>query len=1066
MSSVGQAVGGVVGAVAGFFIGGPSGALYGAQIGMGVGGLLDPPKGPHMEGPRLSDLSVQTSTYGAVIPRVYGTVALYGNVFWLENNALKEVARTESQGGKGGPTSTTTTYSYFATFAVGLCEGPIVGVRRIWVGSKLIYDAGGSDYATIAASNAVSGLFTLHQGSDTQLPDDRMQATLGVANTPAYRGLAYLVLKDYPLADHGNSLAGAPIKVEVVVAGSSSISVTTVTVASQDPDYFIASNGQIVVSLGYNAAAGIGHLSNDGGASFVNIQMPAFSWNRIIWGKDKFIATGNSGGVTKTAYSFDGVAWFMGADLPFPSRSAIVWTGSIFVATGMSVTSTFTSFDGISWLTYSSAIALYQWLGLAWSGTTVCTVAFNGTVCSTSNDGALWATISMPPSVPGWQDVAYGNGIFMALGQTGQIATSIDDGVTWNLQTNSSTGGSNSSLAFGDGIWVVANGVRSKYSRDDGNTWTALSTVMGVVRYNGAWFNFAYTSRVGNVKFDLLASGTTSLSSIVQAELLASNLLDVGDINTSALTQTVRGYRVASVAAIRSALEPLQGAWPFDAVQSGYQIVFRLRGGSSVATIPAIDLDARGAGEKSGVSITNTREMDSVLPARVSIKYLDASREYDTGEQYAERLNTDAVNIRSIDMAIVMIGGESAATAEMLLYLYWLERYDLTFRLPPTYNQLEPADVITINATEAVYSLRLTAITYTQDGRLECTAKYNSAAIYAPAALGEEGQSTGGTLTLAGATRYELLDIPLLLDATDLPGFPVAMTGYLAGWPGGVLYRTDDEGQTWTDLQGFSAPGAVIGYASNSVGAGRTDLIDKASALAVVLTSGTLSSVTELAMLGGANHFAYGIDGRWEIIAAQNCTLQGDGSYVLTDLLRGRQGSEWACGLHVAGDKIVLLDSTRLAFVGSSLNSIGLLRTYRGITSGKALDSAADNDFAYTGVNLECLSPCYLNGNRHPTSNDWSLDWLRRTRVGGAWRDYVDATLGETTQSYEIDIFSSAAYTTVKRTLTGLSTPTAAYTSAQQVTDFGSNQATIYVKVYQLSANVGRGYPLTTSITR
>ena len=35
-----------------------------------------------------------------------------------------------------------------------------------------------------------------------------------------------------------------------------------------------------------------------------------------------------------------------------------------------------------------------------------------------------------------------------------------------------------------------------------------------------------------------------------------------------------------------------------------------------------------------------------------------------------------------------------------------------------------------------------------------------------------------------------------------------------------------------------------------------------------------------------------------------------------------------------------------------------------------------------------------------------------------------------------------------------------------QVTDFGSNQATLYVKVYQLSANVGRGYPLTTSITR
>ena len=34
-----------------------------------LGGLIDPPKGPDIKGPRLDDLSVQTSTYGAIIPR-------------------------------------------------------------------------------------------------------------------------------------------------------------------------------------------------------------------------------------------------------------------------------------------------------------------------------------------------------------------------------------------------------------------------------------------------------------------------------------------------------------------------------------------------------------------------------------------------------------------------------------------------------------------------------------------------------------------------------------------------------------------------------------------------------------------------------------------------------------------------------------------------------------------------------------------------------------------------------------------------------------------------------------
>ena len=48
MSSAGQAVGGVVGAVAGFLASGfnPMGAVYGAQISVGAGALIQPPQAP------------------------------------------------------------------------------------------------------------------------------------------------------------------------------------------------------------------------------------------------------------------------------------------------------------------------------------------------------------------------------------------------------------------------------------------------------------------------------------------------------------------------------------------------------------------------------------------------------------------------------------------------------------------------------------------------------------------------------------------------------------------------------------------------------------------------------------------------------------------------------------------------------------------------------------------------------------------------------------------------------------------------------------------------------------
>jgi hypothetical protein len=100
----------------------------------------------------------------------------------------------------------------------------------------LIYDAGStSTDGLIASQLAVDTLLngisekgseqeaqtgrvsvSAYLGTDDQLPDPRMQATLGVANTPAYRGLAYIVFNDFELTDFGNSLMGAQFKVEVM----------------------------------------------------------------------------------------------------------------------------------------------------------------------------------------------------------------------------------------------------------------------------------------------------------------------------------------------------------------------------------------------------------------------------------------------------------------------------------------------------------------------------------------------------------------------------------------------------------------------------------------------------------------------------------------------------------------------------------------------------------------------------------------------------------------------------------------------------------------------------------
>lgn len=394
-----------------------------------------------------------------------------------------------------------------------------------------------------------------------------------------------------------------------------------------------------------------------------------------------------------------------------------------------------------------------------------------------------------------------------------------------------------------------------------------------------------------------------------------------------------------------------------------------------------------------------------------------------------------AEHIQSVEIAAVMTADEASQAVTALHHLYWMERYDVSFVLPPAYAQIEPGDVITITASYATFDLRLTSTNTLPDGRIECRAKYNNAALYVQTAAGEEGQSVGATLKLAGNSVYQLLDIPLLRDDDNTAGFPAAMTGYMTGWPGGTLYRSDDNGATWADLRSFS-PGQIMGYATNTLAAHGGTVLDKTGALSVWLHSGALSSVTELQMFNGQNWFAYGIDGRWEIIAAQNAVLQANGSYILTGFLRGQRGTEWATGLHAANDRLVKLSTATLAFISVNSSTIGSPRTYRGITSGKTLDSDASQIFIYKGVNLEPLSPVHLTGNRHPTTNDWTITWIRRSRYD-QWRDLVEIPLGETAESYDVEIYGDGTYSAVKRTIQ-TANQNATYTDAQRVADFGS----------------------------
>lgn len=209
---MGQLITTVVGGALGFLVGGPLGAQIGATLGGMIGASLF---GPTIKGPRLNDLKVSASTYGAAIPEIYGTVRIGSNMIWT--TGIKETKH--KSGGKGGPKQET--YSYDCTFAVALCKGPIDDILRIWADGKLIYDvAGGSTRLPGFSGNDSVALAVLkllgqkkkkkginirvYRGTEDQMPDSLIVADKGTGNVSAHRGIAYIVFENMPLEDYGN----------------------------------------------------------------------------------------------------------------------------------------------------------------------------------------------------------------------------------------------------------------------------------------------------------------------------------------------------------------------------------------------------------------------------------------------------------------------------------------------------------------------------------------------------------------------------------------------------------------------------------------------------------------------------------------------------------------------------------------------------------------------------------------------------------------------------------------------------------------------------------------------
>jgi hypothetical protein len=177
-------------------LGGPVGSAIGALIGQSIDQQL---LAPARRGPRVGDLSVQTSGYGTQIPRIYGKMRAAGSVVW----STDLIEHENTDGAKGQPD---VTYSYTVSFAVALSSRTAKSIKRIWADGKLLRGEAG-DFK-------VGTTFRFHDGSEDQIIDPLIGSVEGIASTPAYRGVALAVFEDLELAEFGNRIPFLTFEIE------------------------------------------------------------------------------------------------------------------------------------------------------------------------------------------------------------------------------------------------------------------------------------------------------------------------------------------------------------------------------------------------------------------------------------------------------------------------------------------------------------------------------------------------------------------------------------------------------------------------------------------------------------------------------------------------------------------------------------------------------------------------------------------------------------------------------------------------------------------------------------
>lgn len=608
---------------------------------------------------------------------------------------------------------------------------------------------------------------------------------------------------------------------------------------------------------------------------------------------------------------------------------------------------------------------------------------------------------------------------------------------------------------------------------DDRTQALFLSRVEGVGAAQDFRILKVFVNRVNGqgVGLDTVVS---ALSTSYQRQTMAG--LDASDIDVTTLAgDTVFGYTLNRQSTMKQALQPLRDRFLFDGVQSDWIMKFPKRGAIPSVTIPAVDVGTlkRGRDQSDDPAVREVRQDDLSLPMALTLRYRNKDIDYQIDAEHDKRHIFPDPTMRSktektIDIPIVDIPVNMKPLTQKHLLTMWNERVAYKTVIPWTYIALDATDVFNMVTFNETAQLRMAEMDVGLGWAIEVTGvvedtKSFTSTIGSGVGLGHVVQVVPSSLP----TRLFALDAPILsisdFPDTVLSNAYMVVSAFEDNWGGAVVMRSLDnvDYSTVGTANVEAAIGRVITTPSHFGYNTLTDG-DFPNRFQSVAEGGTItisalrrndawsSAADEVAVLAGANTIAviHGDTGEVEILGFVDAALQTDLTIQLSNLIRGRLGTEDIADKDISvGDVVVLLSNAanekedgpilRQRLIPVSLN---IAIFFKGVTIGTLIEDAPVISATYTGRDLKPFSVVHTTAVN--SAGDIVVDWERRARgpLAAEWLDGTgEIVLNETIESYEAIITDGSSNSFTKTvsdatTLTFLAAEITALSGASTVT--------------------------------